>query len=82
MLSALPAGRQNRGRRGNEQFQLNPGMSDLSEIAAAHSVLTASLHVIAEKIIGLTITHTLPLSLPDTLKDRETVPLSATCRGL
>lgn len=49
MVSALPAGKQSTGGgRGNEQFQLNPGMSDLSEIAAAHCVLTTELHVIAE----------------------------------
>lgn len=42
MVSALPAGGQKQGRQRNEEFpKKNPVMSDLSEIAAAHSVLTA-----------------------------------------
>lgn len=55
------------GDGGNEVFQQNPGMSDLSETAAVHCVPTAKLHVIGGRIIGLSLT--LLCSLPHTERE-------------
>lgn len=77
MVSALPAVKQNTGADGgmSSSYHVYHGMSDLSETAAAHCVLSTELHATAEN--NRTNKHRFSLSPLPAEEDRIQLELSA-----